>query len=541
MIRSTTATCRTVLAATAAFVAVAAGVSLAHGDEEKNARPDSPAAPATTKAAGELSQVIDHFLDERLRAEQVAVSPLADDAAFLRRAYLDITGRIPSAAKAAAFLDNPDPAKRAQLIDDLLASREYGVHQADIWQALLLPRNSDNRRLQFEPMVKWLEESFNANKPWDKMVRELLTASGEQPKNGAVTFYLANATVDKMTDTVSRLFLGVQLQCAQCHNHPFTEWKQAEYWGMAAFFLKTQIAPPRPGVNAAVVPSVIETQAPRRGRNALPEAARILPPKFFGGPQPKVEPRAPLRPVLADWITKADNPYFSKAMVNRIWAQLFGRGIVNPVDDMHEGNAASHPALLDELAQQFAANDFDVQFLIRSICNSQAYQRSSKPTGTNADASPALLSRMPIKVLTPEQLFDSLVQALGAPARPNGGPGRNPVLRAQGANQRAAFVAFFGIEDGADPTEYQSGIPQALRLMNSPQLNNNSVLNQYLRSARQPNEVIEHLYLMTLSRRPTSAESERLTTYVGKSREPRPAYNDILWALLNSSEFTTNH
>jgi hypothetical protein len=210
---------------------------------------------------------------------------------------------------------------------------------------------------------------------------------------------------------------------------------------------------------------------------------------------------------------------------------------------MHDGNGASHPELLDEMARQFATNGFDVKALIRSICNSKAYQRSSKPFGSNADASPALVSHMSIKVLSPEQLYDSLVQALGASGQPAGGRrGGNPMQqRAQGGNQRAAFVAFFGIEEGADPTEYQAGIPQALRLMNSPQLNNNTKLNQFLKGDKKPNEVIEHLYLMTLSRRPTSAEYERLTTFVRKHKEPRPAYNDILWALLNSSEFTMNH
>jgi hypothetical protein len=233
MFRQARLTRKTALAATAALFALAGGASLAAAADEKKAKSAPSAAAAKTKVVGallegdDLSRVIDHYIDERLRTEKVDVSPRADDAAFLRRASLDITGRIPTAEKAAAFLDNHDPAKRAKLIDDLLASKEYGSHQSDIWQALLLPRNSDNRRLQLDPMVKWLEESFNTNKPWDKMVREILTASGEQEKNAAVTFYLANATVDKMTDSVTKLFLGVQLQCAQCHNHPFTEWKQS--------------------------------------------------------------------------------------------------------------------------------------------------------------------------------------------------------------------------------------------------------------------------------------------------------------------------
>jgi hypothetical protein len=543
MIRQLRVTRTNALAVAAALFVLASGASLAAPPEEKKSRADDEPAGASQEPK-KLSRTIDKYIEQRLQAEKVTASPRADDAAFLRRAYLDITGRIPTAEKAAAFLDNHDPAKRAKLIDELLASKEYGTHQADIWQALLMPRNSDNRRVQFDPMVKWLEESFNADKPWDKIVHEILTASGEQDKEPAVTYFLANATVDKMTDSVTKLFLGVQLQCAQCHNHPFTEWKQTEYWGMAAFFMKTQVQPPRPNAQNAAPPKVLDTPNPRRGRNALPDSAKVVPAKFLAGEQPQVDAKEPLRPVLADWVTKADNPYFSKAMVNRVWSQFFGRGLVNPVDDMHDGNPASHPELLEEMARQFAASGFDVKYLIRAVCNSQAYQRSSKPAGGNADASPAVLARMPIKVLSPEQLFDSLVQALGAPARPNNNGGRptanapRPAVR----SPRAAFVAFFGLEDGADPTEYQAGIPQALRLMNSPQLNNNAVLNQYLKGDRKPNEVVEHLCLMTLSRRPTGHEYERLTTYVRNHKgEPRQAYSDILWALLNSSEFTMNH
>jgi hypothetical protein len=229
-------------------------------------------------------------------------------------------------------------------------------------------------------------------------------------------------------------------------------------------------------------------------------------------------------------------------MVNRTWGQLFGRGIVNPVDDMTEANPPSHPQLLAELADQFAANGFDLKFLTRAICNSQAYQCTSKPFGKNADAAPEMFSRMAVKVLSPEQMFDSLVQVLGAPGQParqarQGQNGRN-----LGGNPRAAFVAFFQVEDGSDPTEYQGGIPQALRLMNSPQLNNAAMLNQIVKSGQTPAQIIEHVYTATLARRPTPRETNRLTAYVNKhSGEPRQAYADILWALLNSSEFTLNH
>jgi hypothetical protein len=524
----------------ATLFALASGVSLAGAADDKKGKIDS--APPTKNAkldSASLSRTIDKYIDHRLADEKVPPSPRADDAAFLRRAYLDITGRIPSADKAVAFLDNQDPTKRTKLIDELLASPEYATHQADIWQALLLPRNSDSRRVPFEPMVKWLEDDFKANKPWDKMIHDLLTATGEQDKNGAVTYFLANDGVDKMTDSVTKLFLGVQLQCAQCHNHPFTEWKQTEYWGMAAFFMKVQPQFSRPAAKDKSSPSVTEGANPRR-KNALPDSAKIVPAKFLAGDQPKVDAKAPLRPVLADWLTNADNPYFSKAIVNRTWAQFFGRGLVSPVDDMHDANPASHPELLDELARQLAANNFDLKYLIRAICNSQAYQRSSKPAGKNADAAPELFSRMTIKVLTPEQLFDSLGQALGPLPTPkaDGKQGKPPV----NGGPRAAFVAFFGVEDGSDPTEYQAGIPQALRLMNAPRLNNAAVLNQMIKGNKKPEEIIEQLYLTTLSRRPTSTEHNKMVAFVQKHKdEPRQAYGDILWALLNCSEFATNH
>jgi len=505
----------------------------------------SAAEPAASKLdSAALANTIDRHLSQRLQAEKVTPSPLADDAEFLRRAYLDITGHIPLAGKAAAFLADGDPAKRARLIDELLASPDFGKHQSDIWQALLLTRNSDNRGLSREPMVKWLEDSFNQNKPWNKMVHELLTVTGPQDKNGAVTFFVANATVDKLTDTTAKVFLGVQLQCAQCHNHPFTDWKQTEYWHMAAFFMKVQATAARAAVRQGEVPTVTETSRPRRGRNALPESAKVLPPKFLQGEQPKVKDGEPLRPILADWLTSAANPYFSKALVNRMWSEFFGRGLVNPVDDMHEGNAPSHPELLKELARQFSANDFDVKYLVRALCNSQAYQRSSKPFGNNADASPVLYSRMAVKVLSPEQLYDSFAQVLGAADRGNG-PGRRAFGAGAGRggppNARAAFVAFFMLEDGADATEYQAGIPQVLRLMNSAQMNNGGSLARILKDGEAVPEAVEHLYLAGLSRKPSGTELEKMTAYVKHQNQPRQGYADLLWAMLNSSEFTLNH
>ena len=493
-----------------------------------------PGASAALDARG-LGNVIDRAVDAQLKAEKVDVSQRTDDAAFLRRVYLDITGQVPTAEKAVAFLDSQDTAKRAKLIDELLASPEYGKHSANLWQALLLPRNSDNRRLQFQPMHDWLEKSFNENKPWDKMVHELLTASGAQDKNGAVTFFLANNTVDKMTDSVTKVFLGLQLQCAQCHNHPFTKWKQTEYWEMAAFFMKVQANPPRNNQTAS--PDVTETNNPRRGRNALPESAKRLPPKFLQGEAPKVGTSDPLRPVLADWLTTAKNPYFSKAMVNRTWQQFFGRGLVNPIDDMHEANTPSHPELLKDLAAQFAAGGFDLKQLIRGICNSETYQRSSKPTGNNADAPLTLYGHMPVKVLPPGELYDALGTVLGNAGR---APGARRPQGVRAGSPRDQFIAFFNLDENVDPTEYQAGIPQALRLMNGPQMNNGARAKAITRDAKTPEKAVEALFLTALSRRPSKAELEKMTTFVGKQSSAEQAYADILWVLVNTSEFTLN-
>jgi len=233
-----------------------------------------------------------------------------------------------------------------------------------------------------------------------------------------------------------------------------------------------------------------------------------------------------------------NNPYFARAMVNRTWAQLFGLGIINPVDDMHDNNPASHPELLQGMSQQFVANGFDLKFLIRAICNTQAYQRSSKPVAANKEEDPSLLGHMNIKVLTPEQLYDSLSLVLGGSNDKAGGG------KAAGGRQvlstRGAFVAFFSLDENAKQTEYGHGIPQALRLMNAPQMNSPARLADLIKGATTQTQVYEKLYLATLSRRPTQEEVARNDAYVQKIGDTKQANADILWALINCSEFTLN-
>jgi hypothetical protein len=524
-------------AARAATPAPAAAAKTTEGKKTFTPAAKTPFQPDTN--AQSLAARIDEAVAKKLEEAKLPPSPLADDAEFLRRVSLDITGVIPTAEKAKEFLESKDPNKRARLIDELLASPAYGKHQADTWEALLIPHTSDNRRLREESFDKWLEESFNANKPWDKFVRELLTATGDQEKNGATTYFVANPTADKLTDSVCKVFLGVQLQCAQCHNHPFTDWKQNEYWAMAAFFSKVRLQgnPKAAAKNGTTVGVNEEGKGRQRG---LPESAKTVPAKFLGGEEPKLSTGEPYRPVLADWMTSPKNPWFARAMVNRTWAQLFGKGFVNPVDDMLPDRPPSHPELLQELADQFAAGGFDLKNLIRAVCNSQTYQRSSHPlSGNKADAK--YFSHMAVKVMSPEQLFDSLVQVVGRPESPGKGGGKAAGGKGGPRNPREQFVAFFGIDDGtADPTAYQAGIPQALRLMNSAKVVPPAAVRQLVPAGTAPAQAIDKLYLATLSRHPTADERQRLLGYVGKTADPAAAYGDVLWALLNSSEFQFN-
>jgi hypothetical protein len=490
-----------------------------------------------------LAKVIDKELRRRLTAEKVEPAPLADDAEFLRRVYLDLVGVIPPAEKVKAFLDSKEPDKRAKVIDELLDDPRFGTYVAERWANLMVPRESNNRLLNAEPLKKWLAEAFNKGQPLNKLVYELITATGSQDENGAVTYFIGNNTVDKITDSVTRMFMGVQLQCAQCHNHPFTDYKQNEYWAMAAFFMKTRVsATPQQAAKKGTAISVSESpKAPvaKKG-GGLPESAKVVPAKFLRGDQPTLDPRDPARPVLAHWMTDDKNPYFARAMANRFWYQLFGRGMVNPVDDMHADNAPILPEILVTLAEQFRLNNYDAKYLVRAICNSEAYQRTSRTGKSDEAADPDLYSVRAVRVLSPEQLYDSITVILGQSPKSDVAD-RIAAKKGGPATPRQAFINFFRVDD-ANPLEYQVGIPQALRLMNSVQMNRTEpAVAAAMKNTKEPARVVEHLYLLTVSRRPTEEELRRMDTFVTKNGPTQRTYGDILWALLNSSEFVTNH
>lgn len=516
----------------AGMAAFAAGAAAWAGEIPRTAaasRLDTPA----------LARLIDRAIQERLAEAKVTPAPPADDAVFLRRVYLDLAGVIPPADKAAAFLDSRQPDKRALLVEELLASTNYGRHMADIWQDLLLAEQDlQSSGLQLQPLAVWLAQGFNTNKPWDQQVTELLTSTGTQEQNGATTYFLAHRSPDRLTDNACRMLLGIQLQCAQCHNHPYTSWKRAEYWGMAAFFAKVEDGAPKQNLAKGATPNVIEASSVQTKR--LPDSSLTVPPKFLEGETPKLNTKEPYRPVLARWLTSPENPYFAKAMVNRLWAQFFGRGLVNPVDNLMQDNPPSHPELFEALAEQFTRSGFDVKHLVRAICNSQAYQRSTAPADQTAEAE-ALFASVAFKPLTPQQLYDCLAAVLGESTDSIKSQGKK--YKGPRPSSRTAFVDFFRPGEGADPSEYPVGIPQVLRLMNAGWTAKTAdFVNRNVKVTQSTGENIERLFLATVSRRPTVAESRLLEEHLRtNSGNVSKAYSDILWALLNGSEFALNH
>lgn len=520
-----------------------------------------------------LTADIDREIDQALAEGKIPPSPPADDAEFLRRVTLDITGTIPTYEQTIAFLLDADPHKRTRKIDDLLDSPAYGRQFARIWADLLIKRDFDsNQRLNTEPFVNWLASRFNDNKGWDAIVTTILTSSGKDADNPANLFYHANQdnnqpSPPKLVGAVGNLFMGIQLQCAECHVHPqIDKWSQKDFWGMAAFFghLHTE----REGVaKAAMIPTAaaLITEVDRRaepkskaakknGEKEIKPGAVIAIPdptdnrksvgtakaKYFEGTLPSLG-SVPYRPKLAAWLTSPKNKYFAAAAVNRMWAHFFARGLIHPIESMHPDIPASHPAVLKALAGDFANSKFDLKRLIRVVCNTRAYQRTSRPLPGNANDE-KLYSRMPVKVIGARQLLDSLATATGYSEKERETP-KAPPAKGKGVAGPVTLVRFFDTREYDDDlTEYAYGVPQVLRLMNTNLTNRTTEASKRIVKVADGKRetVIEDLYLTALSRRPRDEELERMCKYVGRSDGDR-GYAGVLWALLNSAEFVSNH
>jgi hypothetical protein len=530
--------------------------------------PTEPPKTLSNRAAAEVAADIDRDIDKKLAAEKVPASPPADDAEFLRRAYLDLTGRPPTAAQAVAFLDSKDENKRAKLIDELLESPNYGKHFGIIWSDLITKRDENNRTLRTDPFKAWLADNFNKGRPWGEVVTEMVTANGDTDKVPPAVFVAANRCMnnfapDKMVDTTTLLFMGVQLQCAQCHKHPFIAgWKQEDFWGLAAFFSQTRTAGGgNQNQGAAITVSDTGANTARGGgmgarrptgatieipdpTNPRRRTGKFVSAKFFQGEEPKLTDKEKFRANFAAWLTAPENKFFASATVNRLWAHFFARGLVNPIDDFQEGNPPTHPEVLAMVTKEFNASGQDLKHVVRIICNTKAYQRTSRPLTGNAEDD-KLYSHLRVKVMSAEVLYDSLTQAMEVQelsqgirgfGRPGGGGGGRG---APTGGSRGEFVRFFTTkEEGDDPDEFSLGVPQFLRLMNSAQFNSGApVVTRLMKDDAPRDKVIEGLYLDTLSRRPTEAEAKKLGEYAAKKSKAKDGYDAVLWVLLNSAEF----
>ena len=488
----------------------------------------------------QVARRVDELLAHRWSEAGVEPAPPAADAEFVRRVCLDLTGVIPSVSRVRAFLDDPSPDKRARLIDELLSSPRYATHMATTWRKLILPRGLDPDQLQNAIALEgWLRARFVEEERYDNIVAEVLVATGGGQGGPAAFYSSVQFRPEELASATSRVFLGMQIQCAQCHDHPFDDWTQEDFWGFAAFFSRVkQLDQNRPQSRLRLVDL-------ERGEVMLPDSDTVVPPRYPGGELADEHRAGTRRRKLAIWLVSRDNPYFARAAVNRVWAQLFGRGLIEPVDDLGESNPASHPQVLSELEAYFVDSGFDLKSLLRLLANTEAYQLSSA-IGGGSEVPPELFSRMTMKPLTPEQFYDSLMKII---ARQRSTAAFSGAGAQQLDPQRRAFFAKMASRSG-DSAQFEPGVPQALLMMNGAEateatdVERSGLLGALEAPLFSDEQRLEILLLATLSRPPSEDERKQFVAHVQNARaddKERQALSDVLWALINSTEFAMNH
>ncbi len=487
---------------------------------------------------------IDGHVWNKLQRLHLKPSDPAKDTIFLRRVYIDIIGRVPTVEETEIFLAEKTPEKRQLLIDDLLSRPEYAEHWANKWADLLRPnpyRVGIKATLNYDA---WIRDAFRKNLPHDEFVRGLITAQGSTFRNGAVTLFRDRRSPDELTTIISQLFLGIRLDCAKCHHHPFEVWGQDDFYSFAAYFAKVGrkgkgVSPPISGSEEFVFVST-------KGDVKHPLTSEVMEPRPLYGEAPEITKGSDPRKSLAAWITSPENASFAKVQVNRVWADLMGRGIVEPVDDLRATNPPTNGPLLDELAQDFIKSGFDNKHLIRRIANSYVYGMSSLPNETNSIDS-TNYSRHYRKRLRAEVLLDSIVQITGQPESFDAMPAGSSAKEIWTHRTKSLFLDAFGRPDpNQDPPcerTSDTSVVQTLHLMNSERLfgkvtSDKSRAAELAASEKSNAEVIQELYLLCYSRRPSSQELDYAVKYFENDEiERRQTVEDLLWALLNTPEF----
>ncbi|HEX4083585.1 MAG TPA: DUF1549 and DUF1553 domain-containing protein [Chthoniobacteraceae bacterium] len=484
---------------------------------------------------------VDKLIDDKLKKLRIAPSGLCSDEEFLRRATLDITGMLPTVEEHDKFLADTDPGKRAKVVDELLQRPEFADMWVMKWAELLQIRSGGN--VEYKSAIvyyNWLRDQITRNVPVNELVRELISSDGGTFENPAAGFYQFEDDPLKLAEDTAQAFLGVQIKCAQCHNHPFDRWTMNDYRGFVAFF--TQIARKKGDDPRETI--VFDRH---NGESVNPITNKVIPPKFLGGAEPDAT-KVDRRKLLADWMADPGNPWFSRHFANIVWAQFFGRGIIEPVDDVRVSNPPANPQLLDALAQHLVDYHYDFRKLIRDICLSRTYQETSQANDTNA-ADVRNFSHSGIRRLRAEVMLDCISEATGTRDKFRGLPlGSQATQIADGATTNY-FLRTFGRATRETPCSCEvsldPNLSQALDLINGDNVQNkivNGGLVRRMAAAKQDDKtILTSLYLRTLSRPPTADELNTLTPLLADATKREKTLQDIFWALLNSKEFMFNH
>lgn len=502
-----------------------------------------------------------NFIDEALHAKwrtlRILPSGLCDDATFARRVHLDLLGAIPSAEEARAFVADASPDKRAKLVDQLLQRPEFADYWALKWADLLRVEEKVLDRKGVAAFHGWIRKSIAANKPIDQFAREIVSALGSTYEVGPANYYRALRSADQRAEAVAQIFLGVRMNCAKCHNHPFERWTMDDYYEFAAVFdgidyeIKENKRFDKNDKNNFVGEQVVKLVEKRVLKD--PRDGKLPSPRFLGGDEVAASDTARLEK-LGRWMSSAEHPLFAKVQINRIWYHLMGRGLVDPVDDFRATNPAVNPALLDALAADFVKSGFDLRHAIRTICASHAYQISSLPTDSNLDDEINFARVVPHR-LSAEQLLDSVHLAFGSLPRFEGydNPMRASRLHGVQANYRPkrptngdTFIKLFGkpprLTNSDTERTTDTSLAQVFELTSGSTLNElltqkGLLLDRLLESKKPDRELVETLYWTLLTRPPSDEELSATEDYLGSAKERRLALEDLAWAMVNAKEF----
>jgi hypothetical protein len=489
--------------------------------------------------------IVDDHVFANLARLGIPPSPECDDATFLRRVSLDITGSLPTAERVRAFLADTTPDKRGRVVDELLASTGYADHFANKWTALLKNRRDDATDIVPNfAFHAWVRDGLLANKPYDRFVRELLGATGDVVGNPPVSWYKRVTDPKTQVEDISQLFLGVRLQCAQCHNHPFDRWSQDDYYGMVAFF--SRVGRSFSGVRGQ---DLIFHQRGAAGF-ANPRSGDLVQPAALGAHVGEIPVDDDPRLRLADWMAASDNPYFATALVNRYWKHFFGQGLVEPEDDIRDTNPASNPELLAALRDHFVASGFDLKELVRLLVSSRAYQAAG-PIEANAFDRQNVSHALPRR-LSAEVLLDALDRVCETTTSFASLPAGTPAVALPDASytESSPFLRVFGRPENTSACECEraqtASLAQSLHLMNASDIKQKLASPQgraarYAAEQRPRSEQIHELYLAALAREPALDELLVAENYLAGSTDARQAWEDLIWALVNTKEFLFNH